>query len=65
MRIKKSGVEVFIQDFYNLHPVYYQTRREFRSFEKGLSILDCLFNEGIDMTRNILLDKKYLPKWNG
>jgi len=61
-KIVTNGIDIFFQDYFNNHPTYYQTRRQQLNFEKGLSILDCLFNEGIDYTKSILLDEKYIPK---
>lgn len=60
-KITEHNIDVLYQDFYGNHPIYYQTRRERLGFKKGLSILDCIFNEGVDFTRALLLDPKYKP----
>lgn len=60
-KLEKCNIEVLYQDFYGNHPVYYQTRRERIGFEKGLSIVDCIFNEGIEFTQNLLLDPRHTP----
>lgn len=60
-RLQGEGITVFYQDFYNNHPSYYQTRRQRIGFARGLSIIDCIFNEGIDFTRKLLLDDKFRP----
>lgn len=60
-KLKEEGVSILYQDFYNHHPSYYQTRRQRIGFAKGLSIVDCIFNEGIDFTRKVLLDEKFRP----
>ena len=60
-KLEAEGISVYYQDFFNNHPSYYQTRRQRVGFAKGLSIVDCIFNEGVEFTRNILLDDKYIP----
>ena len=60
-RLKKENISILYQDYYNNHPTYYQTRREKIGFAKGLSIIDCIFNEGVDFTRTLLLDRKLEP----
>ncbi|MDR0661404.1 MAG: WbqC family protein [Prevotellaceae bacterium] len=59
-RIKKSGISFLLQDYFNNHPTYYQTRRQQLGFVKGLSIIDCIFNEGIEKTKRLLFDSKLL-----
>ncbi len=53
-QIVDSGIDIEVQDFFGQHPEYYQTRRTRLGFEKGLSIVDCIFNEGLDVTRRLL-----------
>ena len=60
-KLKEEGISVLYQDFYGNHPSYYQTRRQRIGFAKGLSIIDCIFNEGVDFTRQLLLNEKYKP----
>ncbi len=59
--LSEANIVVLYQDFYNNHPIYYQTRRQKLGFAKGLSILDCIFNEGVEYTRSILLDTAFKP----
>lgn len=60
-KIRESGIDVFLQDYYNKHPVYYQTRRKQLGFAKGLSIIDCILNEGVITTKALLTDRKNEP----
>jgi len=60
-RVGHNGIHIYLQDYYNEHPIYYQTRRERLGFAKGLSIIDCIFNEGVEFTKSLLTDKKYEP----
>ena len=61
-KISLKGIKIHLQDYYNLHPEYYQTRRTKLGFVKGLSILDCIFNEGLNKTKNLLLETNCIPK---
>ena len=49
-----SGIIMVLQDFNTNHPQYYQTRRVSLGFQKGLSILDCIFNVGFNETKKLL-----------
>jgi len=60
-KVRHNGIKLYLQDYYNKHPIYYQTRREQLGFAKGLSILDCIFNEGVEITKSLLTDNKYKP----
>lgn len=60
-QLSNENIVVLYQDFYNNHPAYYQTRRQKIGFAKGLSILDCIFNEGVEFTRLTLLDTAFKP----
>lgn len=60
--LTKKGFTILFQDYYNLHPTYFQTRRTKLGFAKGLSIVDCIFNEGIIQTKALLTDLKYSPE---
>ncbi len=60
-RLSDNEISVYFQDYYNLHPSYYQTRRTKLGFAKGLSIVDCILNEGILQTQALLKDSKYSP----
>ena len=60
--INKSWFQIFVQDYYKLHPEYYQTRRTKIWFAKWLSILDCIFNEWLEKTKLLLLDQSCIPR---
>jgi WbqC-like protein family len=60
-KINSVGIEIHLQDYYKLHPTYYQTRRTKLGFAKGLSIVDCIFNEGLQKTKELLFDKNCEP----
>jgi hypothetical protein len=53
-RLRDSFIKPLFQDFFGEHPQYYQTRRERLGFCPGLSILDCILNEGLDATAQLL-----------
>lgn len=59
--LNDNKITVLYQDFIGNHPIYYQSRRTRLGFEKGLSIIDCIMNEGIERTRLLLLDSKTIP----
>lgn len=61
-KINNSNINIYLQDYYKFHPEYYQTRRTKISFAKGLSIVDCIFNEGFQKTKDLLIDKNCEPK---
>lgn len=61
-KITHAGIEVCEQDYLNNHPIYYQSRRKLSGFQKGLNILDALFNAGKDSTREFVTNMKYFPK---
>jgi hypothetical protein len=61
-QINAMNLNILLQDYYHLHPEYYQTRRTKLGFAKGLSIVDCIFNEGIPKTKSLLLDATCIPK---
>lgn len=61
-KVSKNNISIYYQDYYGLHPVYYQTRRTRLGFEKGLSIIDCILNEGIKKTRSLLFDQRCIPQ---
>jgi hypothetical protein len=61
-KISDEGIKIHLQDYYNLHPKYYQTRRTKLGFAKGLSILDCIFNEGLTKTKSLLLETNCIPQ---
>ena len=60
--LSKNGLNILFQDYFALHPTYYQTRRTRLGFAKGLSIVDCILNEGILQTKMMLTDTKYAPE---
>lgn len=60
-KISEEGISIYLQDYFNLHPTYYQTRRTKLGFAKGLSIVDCIFNEGFQKTKELLFDKSCEP----
>ena len=53
-KLNKYGVKLLLQDYLNNHPEYYQTRRTRLGFAKGLSIVDCIFNLGVEQTNALL-----------
>ncbi|MBK8244324.1 MAG: WbqC family protein [Saprospiraceae bacterium] len=53
-KLNKFGINILLQDYLNNHPTYYQTRRTQLGFAKGLSIVDCIFNIGIEETKILL-----------
>jgi hypothetical protein len=53
-RMRQAGIALFMHDFYGMHPEYYQTRRQRLGFCRGLSILDCILNEGPARTKSLL-----------
>jgi hypothetical protein len=61
-QLAKNGMNILFQDYFALHPTYYQTRRTQLGFAKGLSIVDCILNEGILQTKELLMDTKYAPE---
>lgn len=61
-RLLESGVSILIQDFKGIHPKYHQYRRTIEGFIPCQSVIDCIFNEGLDSTKKIIEDTKYLPK---
>lgn len=60
-KLTNSNIGIYLQDYYKLHPTYYQTRRTKLGFAKGLSIVDCIFNEGLQKTKELLFDKNCEP----
>jgi hypothetical protein len=60
-KMSNNGINTYIQYYFEEHPAYYQTRRTQLGFAKGLSIIDCIFNEGIVYTKKLITDKKYKP----
>ena len=60
-KIHANGIEMYFQDFYHNHPAYRQIRRKRVGFAKGLSIIDCIFNEGTERTNILLHDNKSIP----
>ncbi|NJD02606.1 MAG: WbqC family protein [Ruminiclostridium sp.] len=61
-KITSSGVEIREQDYLNNHPIYYQSRRKVSGFQKGLNILDSVFNAGKHNTREFITNIQHLPK---
>lgn len=61
-KISDNEISILVQDYFALHPTYYQTRRTRLGFAKGLSIVDCILNEGILHTRTLLTDPKHSPE---
>lgn len=53
--IDNHCIEVYRQNFYSEHPVYFQCRRQKAEFLKAMSIVDALLNLGISETKKILL----------
>jgi len=53
-RLRRAQIQPLTHDFYAVHPAYYQTRRERLGFFPGLSILDCILNEGYERTTELL-----------
>ncbi len=63
-KLQNNGIHFLLQDFFNNHPIYYQTRRTQLGFAKGLSIIDCIFNEGIEKTKSLLIKEPIQYKGN-
>lgn len=61
-KVKDSGIDVLIQDYMKAHPVYQQSRRQFQSFQPGLSVIDALLNTGSHQTRKFIIDPVFTPK---
>jgi hypothetical protein len=61
-KITENKISFLLQDYYNNHPVYYQTRRTQLGFAKGLSIVDCILNEGLETTKLLLMKEPILYK---
>lgn len=61
-KVINNGIDVYIQDYYNNHPMYYQTRRTKLGFAKGLSVIDCIFNEGIEKTKSLITNENFKPR---
>lgn len=59
--MEHSGIDIYVQDYYNNHPEYYQCRRQRIGFKKGLSVLDCLFNEGAEKTKELIMSEDNKP----
>jgi hypothetical protein len=56
--IMGNDIDVWVHDYMKFHPEYKQIRRSRIGFEKGLSALDMLFNEGIEITREAILSSE-------
>ena len=54
MRLKENGISIFRQSYFKNHPLYFQVLRQHLGFEKGLSIIDAIFNIGIEETIQLL-----------
>ena len=63
-KIASNGITIFSQDYSTLHPEYSQARRRKMNlqFAKGLSIIDSLFNVGLEQTRKYLTSSQFAPK---
>ncbi|MEZ8797277.1 WbqC family protein [Vibrio cyclitrophicus 1F53] len=59
--ITTHDIEIYIQEFSKLHPTYTQTRRKFLGFASGLSILDCMLNEGSRKTQQLICGDSFQP----
>ncbi|MDR1761522.1 MAG: WbqC family protein [Bacteroidales bacterium] len=60
-KLENNGISVSLQDYFGEHPTYFQTRRTQLGFAKGLSVVDCIFNEGVEKTKQFIADVKYKP----
>jgi len=60
-KMSDNEINTCVQYYYENHPTYYQTRRTQLGFERALSIVDCIFNEGIEYTKSLITDVKYKP----
>jgi hypothetical protein len=60
-RIIKEGIKVEIQNFYGKHPTYKQVRRQRLKFAKGISIIDAIFNTGVQETKLMLSLSSHKP----
>jgi hypothetical protein len=59
--LQEAGVEILVQDYAALHPRYSQSRRRRAVFVPGLSVIDALFNVGVDAVKTFLSDSRYAP----
>jgi len=59
--IRREGINIFVQDYLSIHPVYKQVRRQRLTFEKGLSMVDTILNVGKETTRNFITNKVFEP----
>lgn len=53
-KLRRNGVALLLQDYWNNHPTYHQTRRSKLGFAKGLSVVDAIFNIGVEETKKLL-----------
>lgn len=56
--LKKSNMHVYVLPFYEKHPIYFQVRRQYAPFLKGLSIIDSILNIGKKNTQALLAEVK-------
>lgn len=59
--VANAGINVYVQDYLDIHPVYEQSRRKRAGFQPGLSILDSILNVGRKQTANFISDGAYNP----
>jgi hypothetical protein len=60
-KIASEGVNLYMQDYLDRHPVYDQYRRKRAGFQRGLSIIDAIFNVGRNNTKEFLINETYRP----
>lgn len=59
--ITDQGINVYMQNYLEGHPIYKQSRRNRAGFQAGLSIIDAILNVGSKQTLDFLTDKIYSP----
>tara|TARA_B100001115_G_scaffold181098_1_gene174662 strand:- start:2351 stop:3121 length:771 start_codon:yes stop_codon:yes gene_type:complete len=61
-KIKDNDIQIYIQEYKTLHPVYEQSRRKHAGFVPCLSIVDSILNVGREKTSDFISNKKYEPQ---
>lgn len=63
-KIRNRAIQIMVQEVFSKLPSYeqIQIQRSNKSFVRGLSIIDILFNVGRNQTRDLITDKIYLPR---
>jgi len=62
LKIEQAGIQIYLQSYFSDHPTYFQVRRQWIGFEKGISILDAILNVGKKETLAMIADPINQPK---